>query len=108
MSSSSKNAFAIPSFDGSKEHWLLWRARFKAAMTGRGWWKFVEKPNDQTSSSAVSANSSSASSEESDHALSALVLALPDDLLQAYGVDATDAASIWQRLVGNAYRMGWF
>ena len=97
MSSSSKNAFVIPSFDGSKEHWLLWRVRIKAAMTGRGWWNYVEKEKSDSASSM----SSQDSSNDAEAALSALILALPDELLSAYGVGATDAAAVWKSLSGH-------
>ena len=95
MSSPSKNAFAIPPFDGSKERWLLWRERIKAAMTGRGWWKYVEK--DPHANSAVA----SILPADAEAALSALILALPDELLAAYGVGATDAAVVWKKLCSH-------
>lgn len=98
MSSSSKNtsAFAIPPFDGSKERWLLWRERIKAAMTGRGWWKYVEK--DPDSNASASSQLSEEESSAAASALSALILALPDELLAAYGVDASNAAVVWKKL----------
>jgi hypothetical protein len=97
MSSSSKNAFAIPPFDGSKERWLLWRERIKAAMTGRGWWKYVEK-DVHANNAAASSKPSEEESTAAEAALSALILALPDELLAAYGVGASDAAVVWKKL----------
>jgi hypothetical protein len=105
VSISTKGMFQIPMFDGSHGKWPLWRQRVKAAMVARGWWSYLEKPGPATSASSLQASSSSPAKPEADEernracALSALTLALPDDLMSAYSPeDVTDPNVVWRKL----------
>lgn len=98
VSVSNKGMFAIPVFDGTKEKWFLWRQRVKAAMVGRGWWKYIEPPTVVTSASSTKELPSD-SIDQSALALAALTLSLPDDLMSAYASEeVTDPSILWKKL----------
>jgi hypothetical protein len=101
---STKGLFQIPVFDGSREKWPVWKQRVKACMVARGWWAEIDKPRSQESKTAATSSSSKLeegtdAAEKRVYALSALTLALPDDLMSAYASEeVTDPSEVWRKL----------
>ena len=105
-SMSMKGLFQIPVFDGSREKWPIWKQRVKACMVARGWWAMIEKSGSGNSKAAASSSPKADDASEADekrvYALSALTLALPDDLMSAYASEeATDPSEVWEKLCGH-------